>query len=160
MDMLASPNYILYVLDGSTAPPSVSSASRRIDQLFVDRYELVGLPWTYSAMSGGSDFYPFIMNGVPASGVLCGASGIKSSASREKFGGLANAADDPCYHQPCDSLLNINKDALGYTSDATASVLQTLVQKKDLRKWLSQNTTHTQQKERVALTSVRWNEEN
>ena len=62
-------------------------------------------------MTGGSDFLPFIEAGIPAGGVKTGASAVKSAADRAIYGGLANAALDTCYHQPCDTVLNINTDS-------------------------------------------------
>ena len=60
-------------------------------------------------MNGGSDYYAFIYAGIPAGGIATGASGIKSMEDREIHGGIANAANDPCYHADCDTLLNINE---------------------------------------------------
>jgi hypothetical protein len=36
----------------------------------------------------------------------------KTVEGRGKYGGLANTAYDPCYHQFCDSVENINPGAL------------------------------------------------
>ena len=59
-------------------------------------------------MNGGSDHYPFIIAGIPAGGMATGASGLKSTEDRISHGGIANAANDPCYHADCDTLENIN----------------------------------------------------
>jgi len=59
-------------------------------------------------MIGGSDQTPFVLAGIPCSGMATGASGIKSMEDRIEHGGIANAANDPCYHADCDTLENIN----------------------------------------------------
>ena len=41
-----------------------------------------------TSMGGGSDFLPFVLAGVPASGLATGASGIKSDSDRGEFGGI------------------------------------------------------------------------
>lgn len=61
-------------------------------------------------MIGGSDFLPFLKKGIAAGGLLTGAGGIKSMEERKLYGGLANAAMDPCYHKPCDTYDNIDKN--------------------------------------------------
>ena len=137
MDMLASPNYILKILDGNTTAPAIQGPSSKITGLFERAFEQQHVPYMMSAMTGGSDFLPFIEAGSPSSGLLAGASEIKTSAQREIYGGLANAALDPCYHQPCDTVLNINQDCLNYNSQAAAIVLQKLLLEKNLRTFLN-----------------------
>lgn len=161
MDMLASPNYVMEILDGNTTMQSIRPQSLKITQLYEDFFDRQGIPWQLSAMTGGSDFLPFIEAGVPSSGLLTGAGGIKSQAERATFGGLANAPYDPwyvssfihsspcfqcltspvifrsSYHQPCDTVLNINQACLTYTAQASASVLQTLLTQKNLPAFLA-----------------------
>ncbi len=38
-------------------------------------------------MGGGSDYYPFILNGIPGGGLAAGAGAIKSITQRHTFGG-------------------------------------------------------------------------
>ncbi len=44
------------------------------------------------------------------------------------YGGIAGAAFDPCYHQACDTIDNINDEALDQMSDAAAAAVIRLAQ--------------------------------
>ena len=48
--------------------------------------------------------------------ILTGAGAKKTEKQRRIFGGLANAAYDTCYHQPCDDVENVNEDAIKIVS--------------------------------------------
>jgi len=87
-------------------------------------------------MVAGSDFVPFIEGGIPSCGLATGAGSIKSAEERTKYGGLANAAYDPCYHIMCDSLENISREGLDYAANAAASVIKTLAATPNLRDFL------------------------
>jgi Zn-dependent M28 family amino/carboxypeptidase len=58
--------------------------------------------------------------GIPAGGLFPGAEGIKSAAQAAVYGGTAGIAYDPCYHQACDTIKNVNTRAIDHMSDATA----------------------------------------
>ncbi len=75
-------------------------------------------------------------NGVPAGGLFTGAEVIKSVEDREMFGGMANAAFDPCYHQDCDNVNNIDWQVLLDMSRACADVTERLALQTDLRTFL------------------------
>ncbi|KAJ2719563.1 hypothetical protein GGI07_005150 [Coemansia sp. Benny D115] len=135
-DMLASPNYIALVHNGSDAPKNARLGSQRIQRVFEDYFVRHGYPYQITDMLAGSDFLPFVDNGVPAGGVLTGASEIKSIEDRRVHGGLANAPLDTCYHQDCDTLLNINRQALTKMSKAAMYAVSTLSSMRDLREEL------------------------
>lgn len=42
---------------------------------------------------------------------VAGAERVKTREERIKFGGLANAAYDPCYHMACDDIYNVDAEA-------------------------------------------------
>ena len=77
-------------------------------------------PRKSTAFSGRSDYQAFINNGVPAGGLFTGAEGLKSAAQVAKWGGRANVAYDPCYHSACDTIDNLDHDALAINADAVA----------------------------------------
>lgn len=52
------------------------------------------------------------------------------------FGGLDNTPFDPCYHQSCDTVDNINYVALEKTSSGAAYVIYTLSQMSNIRSTL------------------------
>lgn len=126
-DMEAGPNYIRMVYDGSTAPENAQNGSMALQALFESAWNEAGSSFDPTPMGGGSDFLPFILAGVPASGTATGASGIKSEGEREVHGGIANAALDPCYHAPCDTAANVNAQAVQDCNFALRKVLETLL---------------------------------
>jgi Zn-dependent M28 family amino/carboxypeptidase len=105
-DMVGSPNYFRGVYDGSgtlggTAPRP--EGSEAIENMFNTHFGFAGLPFEDTEFSGRSDYQAFIENGIPSGGLFTGAEVPKTQAQVERYGGVAGAAFDPCYHQRCDS---------------------------------------------------------
>ncbi|KAF9934016.1 Leucyl aminopeptidase yscIV [Mortierella alpina] len=136
-DMLASPNYVPYIHDGSSAPDSLIVPSTKLDHLLGEYFELHKKDFEYADMGRGSDYLPFLDEGIPAGGLMTGASRKKSMEQRKRFGGFANAQLDPCYHQSCDTLDNVSKEALELMSQAALHAITKLATSKNLRDWLS-----------------------
>ncbi|MGY5125482.1 M28 family peptidase [Streptomyces nigrescens] len=76
--------------------------------------------------AGRSDDYSFEQAGIPTSGYAMGAGARKTSAQAAKWGGTANRAYDPCYHQSCDTTGNINTTGLNRSVDGIAYTLWNL----------------------------------
>ncbi|KAJ1924901.1 hypothetical protein IWQ60_004908 [Tieghemiomyces parasiticus] len=123
-DMLASPNYIAMIHRGEDAPGDLTIGSTLIQQAFESFFRQRQYPYALTRMTAGSDFVPFLQRGVPAGGILTGAGEIKTPDQRARFGGLANTPLDPCYHQACDTLDNVNWEALYRMSEAAAHVVR------------------------------------
>ncbi|MBW8483894.1 M28 family peptidase [Actinomadura parmotrematis] len=127
-DMLGSPNGIRGVYDGDdssgagTNPPAGSGA---IEKVFKDYYAARKLPTAESEFNGRSDYGPFIENGIPAGGIDTGAEGIKTAEEAALFGGTAGLAYDPCYHQACDTVKNVDYKLLDTNVDGIAFATQT-----------------------------------
>ncbi|MCK8676434.1 M28 family metallopeptidase [Streptomyces lichenis] len=128
-DMIASPNYGLFVYDGddsdgvgSPAGPAGSAQLERDINEFMDKR---GLPHEGTDFTGRSDYGPFIEVGIPSGGTFTGAEGVKTPAQAQKFGGTAGAAYDACYHAKCDDLKNINLTALDANVDVIANAVGT-----------------------------------
>jgi hypothetical protein len=51
---------------------------------------------------------------------------MKTAAEAKTFGGRAGKAYDPCYHDKCDRLKNVNLKLLDTNTDGVAHVLQHL----------------------------------
>jgi hypothetical protein len=134
-DMLASPNYVLGIHDGSTAVLK-QNESLVITSMFIEYFDSMQLPYSLAELRSGSDFVPFIEAGIPAGGLVAGASSIKTDEERTIFGGFANTQKDPCYHLPCDTIENINQQCLGYMASAAAYVIQKSAQMNNLREYL------------------------
>ncbi|ORX73966.1 Zn-dependent exopeptidase [Linderina pennispora] len=117
-DMLGSPNYIALVHNGTDAPSNARMGSQRIQRVFEDYFVRHQYPFQVTDMLAGSDFLPFVDNGIPAGGVLTGAGELKTIQERREHGGMANAPLDTCYHRDCDGVLNINVRGLDQMSKA------------------------------------------
>ncbi len=133
-DMLASPNYARFVYDGDgsdnpdTGPGPVGSDT--IERIFNRHFASKGLATEPTAFDGRSDYGPFIEVGIPAGGLFSGAEGIKTAEQQAKFGGVAGEAFDACYHQACDNINNLNKQALDELGDGAADAVYRLAQRK------------------------------
>ena len=135
-DMVASPNYGLFVYDGdnSAFPVGPGAAagppgSDVIESMFYGFYEKYTDEYAEpTAFSGRSDYGPFIAKGIPAGGLFTGAEVPKTPAQALKWGGTAGLAYDPCYHAGCDGLANVNDEALDVNSDAIAHLTISLAQ--------------------------------
>ncbi|UJR19070.1 hypothetical protein I4U23_022201 [Adineta vaga] len=148
-DMLGSPNFQMGIYDGNTAnfsttPPKALPGSIRLTELFRDWFISQNLPYTISELGGGSDYASFLAAGIAISGLNSGISDKKPKEERDYYnrllgqgnGGIANAEYDPCYHQSCDSLANINPLGHEKLSKAAAYVLEYLGRHSDLRSYL------------------------
>ncbi|CAF3970313.1 unnamed protein product [Rotaria sordida] len=148
-DMLGSPNFQIGIYDGnstymSTAPSKAIPGSIRLTQLFRDWFISQNLPYTMSELGGGSDYGPFLAAGIVISGLNAGVYDKKTKEERDYYnrmlgqgkGGIANVEHDPCYHDFCDSLENIN--LLGYEkmTQGAAYVLEHLGRHTDLYSYL------------------------
>jgi Zn-dependent M28 family amino/carboxypeptidase len=127
-DMVGSPNYVRFVYDGdgSAGPPAGPPGSAQIEQVFTEYFASQGLESEPTPFSGRSDYGPFIAVGVPAGGLFTGAEGIKTEEQAAIYGGTAGIAYDPCYHQACDTITNVNTKALFEMGDAAAHAVLTL----------------------------------
>jgi len=139
LDMVGSPNYFRGIYDGSGASANIRKASQVIQGLYQQQFNASNLASELTPFSGRSDYGPFIAAGIPAGGLFTGAEVIKTMTQRLMYGGLANAAYDPCYHQACDTVDNINQVALLQMAQAAAFTLETLAIQKDLQAYLQGN---------------------
>ena len=130
-DMVGSPNYVFQVYDAnqSTFPAPagvpIPDGSAAIETVFESFYTSADEPYDDSQFSGRSDYQAFILNGIPSSGLFTGAEQLKTAEQAGIWGGTAGVAFDPCYHQACDSLGNVDDHALDVNSDAIAFAVLT-----------------------------------
>ncbi|MFB7515779.1 M28 family metallopeptidase [Streptomyces sp. NPDC056144] len=126
-DMIASPNYGLFVYDGDDSDGVGAGAgpegSAQLERNITDFMDSRGLPHEGTDFSGRSDYGPFIEVGIPSGGTFTGAEGIKTAAQAAKFGGEAGVAYDVNYHAKGDDLSNINRTAF----DANIKVIANAV---------------------------------
>jgi Zn-dependent M28 family amino/carboxypeptidase len=105
---------------GFPAPVAVPEGSVAIEDLFESYYTSVGQPYDDAEFSGRSDYEAFILNGIPAGGLFTGAEEVKTPEQQAIWGGVAGESLDQCYHQACDTIDNINTEALDVNIDAIA----------------------------------------
>jgi aminopeptidase S len=117
-DMVGSKNFGRFVYDGSTAPPGSARIEDAFRAYFAARRQTV----EELSLGGGSDHAPFARAGVPVGGLFTGADERKAAGLVSRFGGVAGRPFDPCYHQACDTVSNINVRVLGQMADAAAVV--------------------------------------
>jgi Zn-dependent M28 family amino/carboxypeptidase len=154
-DMVGSPNYVRFVYDGDASDTDSlgSTGSGVVEDVFTDYFASQGLASEPTAFDGRSDYEAFINVGIPAGGLFTGAEDIKTAEEARIYGGAADVAYVPCYHQACDSLTpladgadpaayaaieagyppgtlvgNLNTQALDEMSDATAHGTLTFAQ--------------------------------
>lgn len=126
------------VHDGKTAPAALVGPSSKINNLLIEYFNYEHEGYEYADMTDGSDFLPFLLEGIPAGGLLTGADEKKSMRQRTLFGGFANAPLDTCYHQSCDTLENVNQHALGLMAQAALYATTKLAKADNLREWLKE----------------------
>lgn len=108
-DMMASPNFINSIYDANNEEHPNGSGNLR--DLYIDFYKSRGLNYTLEVFDGRSDYVGFLDAGIPCGGIAAGAEGVKNKKLQEQFGGEVGKWFDPCYHQLCDDLDNLNYDA-------------------------------------------------
>ncbi|MCX4824177.1 M28 family metallopeptidase [Streptomyces sp. NBC_01142] len=128
-DMIASPNYGLFVYDGDNSDgvgsgpgPAGSAQLERDINEFLDKRRT---PHEGTDFTGRSDYGPFIEVGIPSGGTFTGAEGVKTEAQAKKFGGTAGVAYDPNYHAAGDNLSNINMKAFAVNIGVIANAVGT-----------------------------------
>jgi Zn-dependent M28 family amino/carboxypeptidase len=148
-DMLGSPNFIMGIYDGNSAdlsitPPKAIPGSIKLTQVFRDWFISQKLPYNMSEFDGRSDYGPFLAAGIVASGLDSGADYTKSKEDRDYYdrmlgqgkGGIADAIHDPCYHEACDSLANVNPLVYEKLTQGAAYILEYLGRHPDLKSYL------------------------
>ena len=89
--------------------PSVAASAAVVTNLFQTYFHMNSLPYDLLLVqSYESDHGPWVQAGVPSSGLFSGGLELKDPDQAARFGGQVNAPADPCYHQPCDMITNVN----------------------------------------------------
>jgi hypothetical protein len=96
-----------------------------VEQALLDYFErIANLPAKPLVSLGGrSDHFPFQDVNISVSGLFTGGGDNKTEEDAAFFGGVAGEPHDPCYHQSCDNMYNINLDVLDQMSDAAAHII-------------------------------------
>jgi Zn-dependent M28 family amino/carboxypeptidase len=126
LDMVGSPNFGRFVQ--LTHPDRTAQAASTL-QALRDYFGAQNLPIeerTSYQRGFGSDDAAFAAKDIPTIGLFTGAGNAKNDAHAERFGGQAGHPFDPCYHEACDTPLNVNREVLGQMTDALTHILRRL----------------------------------
>ena len=123
-DMVASPNFVPFIYDGNGDQFGLQgpSGSAEIEEAFETHFSDNGLPFTGTPFDGRSDYGPFVEVGIASGGLFTGAESIKTESESTMYGGTSGVAYDACYHQACDTIENINEEALLAMGNAALNV--------------------------------------
>lgn len=128
-DMVGSPNAGYFTYDGDDSDGEGAGpgpeGSAQIEKLLGDALAAAGVATEGTDFDGRSDYGPFIEIGIPAGGTFTGAEGTKTAEQAEKWGGQAGEAYDSCYHQSCDTVDNVDQQALDRNLQAIAVAVKT-----------------------------------
>ena len=123
-DMIGSPNAGYFAYDGDDSDGVGSGpgpyGSAQIEQTLTGYLNGRDVPTEGTDFDGRSDYGEFVAVGIPAGGLFTGAEDAKTPEQAAKWGGQAGVAYDPCYHQACDNLGNVDRVALDRNADAIA----------------------------------------
>ena len=130
-DMIASPNPVRFVMDGdaSHSRRRAPAGSDEIEALFHRYFDDRGMPYDTESLQLLSDYSPFLRAGVPVGGLYTGADEVKTADQARRFGGTAGRVLDPCYHQACDRLDNIDPAILQDMTAAAEHAIRAFGQK-------------------------------
>lgn len=129
VDMVGSPNGVRSVHDGDGSDHGNGGpdGSLDIEETFFRFFAENALDAETTPFDGGSDYAPFLDAEIPAGGLFTGDSATKTAEQARAYGGVVGRDLDPCYHQSCDTIENIDEDllvdmsgALAYTAAAFA----------------------------------------
>ncbi|ORX51991.1 Zn-dependent exopeptidase [Hesseltinella vesiculosa] len=119
IDMIGSPNHVnmIYDGDGSNSKETglvIPVGNAAIESLFIKYFEdnheyhqPIGLEYMVRSDAGA-----FFEAGIPFGGLTSGFEFIKTELEQQEYGGQAGKAHDPCYHQACDTVHDIDAKVL------------------------------------------------
>jgi Zn-dependent M28 family amino/carboxypeptidase len=125
-DMIASPNFVRFVLADRPMDPSVEEGDAAIRKLFTDYFQAEGLAVEPADTGGSGDHGSFAAAGIPIGGLFAGSIILKTKEQADVYGGEAGELMDACYHQACDTIRNVNRVALRQTYRAIVHVVTQL----------------------------------
>ena len=133
-DMIGSPNYIRGVYQLNRNAPT---GTDQITEVLTNYFDQQALYWEPITIGGRSDHAAFMRAGVAVGGLFSGAENVLSQKQAQEYGHeRGGIATDPCYHQSCDTIENINTEALNELGDAAAHALWTFaVDKRLASRW-------------------------
>ena len=121
LDMVASPNYGRFLLGQGVAGNAPAAVAQREFAAYFRGHDLP--VEERSGGNTGSDDASFFQKDIPTVSLYTGAGRPKPEAEASFFGGAAGRPYDPCYHLPCDTVDNINREVLEQNTQALVRAL-------------------------------------
>ncbi len=122
LDMVGSVNFSRFVQSSAATDDGPAALARRE---LVAAFRERGLNIEErTGRRSGSDDASFSEKDILTVGLYTGAGGAKSEAQAGLFGGTAGRPFDPCYHQACDTIENIDRDVLEQNTRALVRALR------------------------------------
>jgi aminopeptidase S len=123
LDMVASPNGGYLVEGKGGCDEDAADGSAEVARVLAERLTATGVkPETIEFMCD-SDYMTFMDAGIPTVGAFTGDDEEKTRRQARRWGGQAGEDFDPCYHEACDGLDNVNVQALDRYTDAVAGTI-------------------------------------
>ena len=134
LDIVASPNAAYWVEGGvGRGDDAGPDGSAEVGRMLAERLAATGVTPERMVYEYGSDYIPFLDAGIPAAGGFTGDDEVKTRKQAALWGGKAGAVCDPCYHESCDRLDNIDVRALDrYTHAAAGTIAHFAISVSDL----------------------------
>jgi aminopeptidase S len=125
VDMVASPNggYLVQGGMGDDEDAAGPAGSATIGQVLADELVRAGATAPEIIEFVGDDEAAFIEAGIPVGGAENGDAKKKTTEQAQAWGGQAGQVFDPCYHQACDRMDNVNREVLNRYLRALAGTL-------------------------------------
>jgi len=139
LDMIGSPNagYFTYDGDQSAQPnpeiplDTVPDGSAGIERTLAGYLNTAGVRPADIPLAKNSDYYSFLIAGVPIGGLTTGASQRKTETQARLWGGRSGVAFDPDWRTPRDDIENVDPKALTVMGAAAAFAVGTYAQSID-----------------------------
>lgn len=131
-DMVGSHNAGYFTYDGDYSDEVGDHApdgSAEIEKQLNTSFEKAGISPEGTDFDGSSDYHPFIEAGIASGGTFTGADGTMSREQAEKWDGVAGQPFDGCYHTECDTLENVNHDAVATNLQVINDAVRTFAQR-------------------------------
>ncbi|MCE0768010.1 M28 family peptidase [Pseudonocardia kujensis] len=124
VDMVGSPNGGYFVQGGTGDDTSAAGppGSGTVGDVLADQLGSTGVtPQRITFV--GDDETPFVAANIPSAGAENGDRKKKTAEQAQTAGGQAGEVFDPCYHQACDTIQNVNPVVLDHYLHALAGTL-------------------------------------
>jgi aminopeptidase S len=123
LDMVASQNAAYLVESEGGCREDSPDGSTEVGRVLAEQLAATGVTPEIIDFNCDTDYLSFLEAGIPAAGAFTGDDEEKTRRQARRWGGQAGEVYDPCYHESCDELDNVNAKALDRYTDAVAGTI-------------------------------------